>query len=63
MNKNRILFGLVIVVLAYVVYRLIFSYTIISVPIVGDTYEGGSKEQFDISILNPFYKKELHDKY
>ena len=45
------------------IYRLFFCYTIISIPIVSDAYEGGSKEQFDYSILNPFLKKKLHTKY
>ncbi|MFW5872256.1 MAG: hypothetical protein ACOCUT_04040 [bacterium] len=54
------LFALIVLAL---VYRLFFCYTIISIPIVSDAYEGGAKEQFDYSILNPFFINKLHSKY
>lgn len=60
--KKVVIVFLILVVLA-LVYRLSFCYTIVSIPIVSDAYEGGSKEQFDYSILNPFFKNKLHSKY
>ena len=60
---KKLFIGLLILVVLVLTYRLFFCYTIVSIPIVSDAYEGGSKEQFDYSILNPFFKNKLHSKY
>lgn len=55
---------IIIAILALIfIYRIVFSYTLITVPIVTDSYEAGDKQQFDFSIINPIYKKKLHAKY
>jgi hypothetical protein len=60
---KKVFIGLLILVGLALIYRLAFCYTIVSIPIVGDAYESGSKEQFDYSILNPFLKNRLQSKY
>lgn len=60
---KKVFIGLLVLVALALIYRLAFCYTIVSIPIVSDAYESGSKEQFDYSILNPFFKNKLQSKY
>jgi len=60
---NKVFISLLVFIVLALVYRLVFCYTIVSIPIVDDAYVAGSKEQFDYNILNPFKKKKLQSKY
>lgn len=64
MGKMKVIVFLIITLGAlYIGYRLLFRFTIISIPITTNAYVGGAKEQFDFSVLNPFKKKQLNSIY
>ncbi len=62
MKRKIYIVGLLLLGLI-LIYRFLFSYTILSIPIVGDAFEGADKEQFDFCILNPLKIKGLENKY
>lgn len=64
LNYRKILLGLFFIIGIVLVFRIILSYTIITIPYsynYGKTFIGGTKYKFPINIVNPAKTKKIKD--